>query len=1638
MKPILYTLHITSLLFLFTSPTFAQFANVDKSDISTLQPRPVESSPAMTRFVENKGQWADFFDYRLQCWQGNVLFASDRFIYQLYENDYMNATRSHKDAHKAENKSFHAHNYQVTFLNPNPNRNIQKENIYPDYQNYFLGDNPERWKTNIQVASELTYKSLYTGIDMKVYGQSANLKYDFYIKAYTNPAQIQMEYEGIENLRLKNGDLVLQTSAGEVKELAPTAYQIINNRKVAIPCKYVLTGNVLSFDFPSGYDSNSDLIIDPTVVFSTYTGSTQDNWGFTATYDPLGNGYSGGIIFNGNAGQPGYPVMGAYQTVYQGGERDAVITKFNPSGTGLIFSTYLGGSNTDQPHSLVVDGNGNLFVFGRTNSNNFPLYNGYDMSANGSYDIFVTKFSSTGQLLASTLLGGNDADAMNISDDDAVVDGLKYNYGDDARGEIIVDAANNVYIASCTYSTNFPITGGSFRPFHSGLQDGIVAKFNNNLNSLIWSSYIGGNDDDAAYSLELDDQDNIFVTGGTISTNFPTTSNVFQASSGGNIDGFLAKISNNGSSLLKSSYIGTSEDDQSYFVQIDRDNMVYVVGQTFGNFPKSPNTFGTGNGRQFIAKIKNDLSTIDVSMTFGPASSNFPNISPTAFLVDVCKNVYVCGWGYNSAIDNYFPHSSGTSGLPVSSNAYKPTTDGNDFYIIVLENNLQNLLYGTFFGGSGALEHVDGGTSRFDKEGIIYEAVCASCGGSDSNFPHTPGAWSANNNSSNCNLALFKIRLDLAGMNANFQPENSGGGVIQNYEGCAPLTVFFNNLTTGSHPTSTTYFWDFGIGGNTSTLVEPTFTFDVPGTYQIMLVVTDPQACNEKDTSYRSIKVWDAVTVDAGLSQYICGTQTAQLQANVTTGTPNFTYQWAPPTGLSASNIINPTAQPTATTLYTVTATDSKGCNAKDTVRVYTNLLAVVAPADTFFCVGGSVQLQASALNAVSYSWVPTIGLSAANIANPIANPSQTTQYTVFAVNADGCEGKAPVEVNVQPLPVVNLGADQIICSGDTAFLQANAPTATVFLWQPTTGLNDPTIANPYAILTNNQTYNLQVTDAWGCQNNDVINISPQPQIPLFIKPDTIICQGANVQLYALSPNTALSYKWSPSTFLNNPNIPNPFATSPSNILYTLTVTDTTGCERKDSTRITIFETFTIADTMICKGDTLQLTTNGGSTFSWTPASFLSNPNIASPLAFPPNDISYSVTAISDKGCISSKIVAIKVNPLPIAMAGDDKQICQKDTLQLQGSGGITYLWTPNLGLNNNAIENPLANPLTTTTYILTVTDAVGCKNKDSVQITVFPLPVLIAGTPTTICLGDTVPLFVNGAVSYAWTPNAYISDSSAANPYVFPKKSIDYIVTGTDINGCKDTAIVPITLQYNGITQISGLDAACPGIPLTLTASGAQHYVWSTGDTSTSITFIPTNSQWISCIGYNDGCAARPDSIYIILLVLPEAIFTIPDSAFAPVYVSPINQSLYSDTYSWDWGDNKNGDNIPSPTHAYQVYGEYEITLIAYNYRGCSDTTRHKIVVENVTIFVPSAFSPNNDNSNEQFFALHYGIDRLNVQIYSRWGMKIFESNDLNFKWDGSYKGQPVPEGVYVWTIDAVGKNNRPYKLNGTVTLIR
>jgi gliding motility-associated-like protein len=738
-------------------------------------------------FIPNKGQWEGPVRYEAALPSGRLFVLRDALTYAFVDPALL---RHHREAtgkepavgtaRLATPTSVAAHAYTVHFEKASARVRLSAETPTAGERNYFLGADPKRWASKVPAFRRLRYEALWPGIDLTLYENATQrLEYDIHLAPGANPARVALRYDGASGLGLDAaGNLVIKTTVATTTELAPRAWQTdAAGRPQPVPCRFVLRGSTVTFALGK-YDHGRALLIDPTVQFSTLTGSAADNWGFTATYDEAGNLYSGGIAFG-----PGFPTTnGAYRTSFASLE-DMALIKYNASAKGpaaRVWATYLGGNNADFPHSLVVNAQNELVVLGSTSSTDYPTTAGAaqnrfgggsvlnpfriaNQSANPEYfmtngaDLVVTRLSAGGNVLrASTYLGG--------AGNDGVLDNrsaLAANYGDVFRSDVLLDGNGNVYVAASTSSAdNFPGLGTGFNPiYQGGTSDALVCKLTADLTRVVWAGLLGGGDADAAYSIQRDSLGRVYVCGGTASGTLPGTAGAFRDGPQGNIDGFVARVSADGRTLERATFVGTDRYDQTQFLQLDAAGNAYVFGQTLGQYPVTPGLYTVVGGKQFIQKLNPDLTAGVYSTVFGSGRPNV-DLVPTAFLVDECERIYIAGWGGEDT-GGYLEGS--TRGLATTRNAFQTATDGSDFYLAEFGAGMSGLEYATYFGqNGGGAEHVDGGTSRFDRRGVVYQAVCASCRGTQG-FPAPPdaGTYTTRNGSTNCNNGAFKMNFEI-------------------------------------------------------------------------------------------------------------------------------------------------------------------------------------------------------------------------------------------------------------------------------------------------------------------------------------------------------------------------------------------------------------------------------------------------------------------------------------------------------------------------------------------------------------------------------------------------------------------------------------------------------------------------------------------------------------------------------------------------------------------------------------------------------------------------------------------------------------------------------------------------------------
>jgi hypothetical protein len=564
----------------------------------------------------------------------------------------------------------------------------------PGISNYFIGNDPSRWHTNIPTYEKVMFENIRPGVNLVYYGNQKQLEYDFVLASGVRPESLRLRFEGSDATVDEQGDLVFTSTDGKVTFRRPVAYQCYqpdHGKKHFLTASYALKGHNRVGFVVSGYDPHEPLIIDPVLNYSTYLGGNGGDTGNAIALDTLNDAY-----VTGSTASTNFPTANAYQKTY-GGDTDAFVTEVRYDGEAIIYSTYLGGNNFDVGNGIAVDSSGDAYIVGTTASADFPVTsNVFQPTFGGNTDAFVAKLDPSGsQLLFSSFLGGSD-----------------YDYGN----AIATDQYGNIYVTGSTQSSDFP-TANPIQSGYAGNGDAFVAEINPNLSStteLIYSTYLGGSSADSGQGIAVDLGGNAYATGFTYSTNFPTY-NAYQSSNAGSVDAFITKYTKGGVTYAFSTYLGGSGDDRGWAVALDSQDNIYIAGSTLtactpapvtppttycspvSTFPTTPGAFQTyatkespGYSAAFVTKLNFPGSALVYSTLLGGALTD----SPAGIAVDGAGDAYVTGYTESSN----FPTANAVQA------SYTGGTCGPqpcpDAFITEVNPQGTGVVYSTYLGGS--------------------------------------------------------------------------------------------------------------------------------------------------------------------------------------------------------------------------------------------------------------------------------------------------------------------------------------------------------------------------------------------------------------------------------------------------------------------------------------------------------------------------------------------------------------------------------------------------------------------------------------------------------------------------------------------------------------------------------------------------------------------------------------------------------------------------------------------------------------------------------------------------------------------------------------------------------------------------
>jgi gliding motility-associated-like protein len=609
-----------------------------------------------------------------------------------------------------------------------------------------------------------------------------------------------------------------------------------------------------------------------------------------------------------------------------------------------------------------------------------------------------------------------------------------------------------------------------------------------------------------------------------------------------------------------------------------------------------------------------------------------------------------------------------------------------------------------------------------------------------------------------------------------------------------------------------------------------------------------------------------------------------------------------------------------------------------------------------------------------------------------------------------------------------------------------NTTGAQTYVWNASSTLSNVNIPNPVATPTTNTQYIVTGTNVNGCVAKDTVNINVHTRPTITVTDDAQICRNATIQLSATG---GLSYLWTPPATLDNPTSATPIATPTADTWYYVDVTDNNTCTWRDSVLVTLRPepvfTLTPASTQICTGQSVQLLAGGGTSYSWSPSTGMSDPTVPNPTVTPTGTTTYTVV-ISEGVCNRSQSFSTTVTvERPVVVTTDNTTICKGTSVQFNTTGAQNYSWNQPGTLNSPSIPDPIATPAVPTQYIVTGTTATGCTAKDTVNIDFHPDPLITTTDDADICRNASIQLSTTGGGSYAWTPAATLSNPSIANPVATPAVNTMYYVDITDANNCVHRDSVKVNIRPDAVFSLDAAAPVCLGNTVQLNASGGDTYSWQASPTLSN-TGIPNP-------------VAAPGVTETYFVTISESFCGHSETLSTTVRVNPlptiqINKSNDIDCsydraqlsatggvrYVWAPAGTLSSATIANPVATPTSTTDY--TVSATDANGCVNSGTVTVKVEAINegkYLMANGFTPNGDGLNDCYGVKLWGIiQEIEFSIYNRWGERIFYSTQPSACWDGTYKGIKQDSGVFVYMIKAKTSCAPSVFRKGTFVLIR
>ncbi len=1380
-----------------------------------------------------------------------------------------------------------------------------------------------------------------------------------------------------------------------------------------------------STDFSSTYGGDDGLVVkydqNGTILWAFKIGGTGDDEASAITLDSSGNIYITGYIDDGTNYFSGTSSSTPDSTIDNSLELDFFIAKYDPDGA-LLWVRHSDGSSGDAKGLSIYAENSSVFASGFcTGSTSFGPFSG--TFNQGDEDYFVAKYDVNGseQWL---LEGGSDRS--------------------DFAFDVLSDGTNVYFVGSYEGNTLSVLdTSGtnvvSMENANDGKTDIFILSFDINSN-YNWGQKISSTQDDDGYGI-THDTDSLYITGGISNfANFPEyINNPVTVSSGKDI--FISSHSktnaNTGWVRVVDCTAGGNEEGLS--IVTDSTHSIYVTGYFSKdlNFGDTTITAIGGNPDIFVASFL-DNGTFNWAKMAGSSGNNDIGYGIST---DNSTNIYIAGHYNQQAFfdTETFPDDGGLNiflaNIELTCIDAEGGTASTTQDHICLSESTTILLTG-YYGMIQWQSSQYGLNNWTDISGENAETLIVT--------PNDTTDYRAFLTSDPCQPDSSNTLT----VNVDLQPESDAGTDAEICISDGSYSI------TGSTSANGTILWTSSGDGSfdAPTTDNPTYTIGTEtGSVTLTKTVSSPGSCADA-VDFMVLTLTPEPTSDAGANAEICISDGSYSITGSTSANGTILWTSSGDGSFDDAGGENPTyTTGTETSSVTLTKTVSSpgSCADADDFMILTLTPEPTsdAGADDEICISdGSYTIIGSTSSNGTILWT-TSGdgsFDAPTTDNPtytIGSETGSVTLTKTVSSAGSCADADDFMVlTLTPDPTSDAGAGGDECDLDYA-LQATASVGTG-TWTKTSGPGietfTPDATTPDATVTVDAygTYEFTWTEVNGTCSDDstiTVNFYEQPvanagpggdECDLDYALQATLSAGTGTWTKTLGPGTA--------NFTADAGTPNALVVVDEYGSYEFTWTEVNGICSADSTIIIHFYEPPIADAgqdiSLCIGEESQLNASGGVTYSWSPETGLNNSNIADPIVSPTITTLYTLIITDLNGCSDQDTVKVTVNPLPEAEAGEDITIYYGSDTVLNASGGIFYSWNPATGLSDPGISNPIASPVATTTYFVSVTDSKGCQNTDSIKITILPGDFANAGSDDSICPGESINLSASGGISYSWSPTDGLNDPNISNPIASPTITTTYTVAVTDNNGVQDTDDVTITVNPLPDIDVGEDINICDGESVQLQASGEGTFQWdhsnmlSNSNIPNPIASLNITTTFTVTLTDQNGCE-NFDELTVVVHKQPIANAG-PDQELDYVFEITMEAEL-SSLESGEWSvisgsgefSDKNspvcmvtglsmGDNIFS----------WEVTNGV-----CTDFDEMRIIIDD--LLIPSVITPNGDMKNDYFVVR--GIDisvSVELTIFNRWSAEVYKNNMFQNDWDGrDHNGNELPADTYFYMLKLV-----------------